>query len=193
MSGCIGLVVCVGASHLVNFVPPPLSQWHLPCAHNPVGTAFIQHDRTSLLFFAPLFSLLPQSPDWSVLLSLHPLRFCPSYFCSLLSFSPHLCFPVCSRAGQCDAGSRAAPHLEIVLGWSQRRGERNGWGVYKWEKMNRWGHYSVRRQQIWYLMIMKVFININSKMFLLSIHNMYKTSWRIKIWFLLPQHECSVI
>lgn len=122
--------VCVSVSHLVNLVPPhppavrvaPSVTLH--CARCPVGTAFIQHDRTSLCSSFPLIPLPFTSVTPFVLIdrSFHPLHVYPSYSCSffflLPSIHPFLSVTLCghSSAKQCLVGSRAMPHQQIVSG-----------------------------------------------------------------------------
>lgn len=89
------LCVSVCNSHLVNFVPlhPPAvtvaPSVTLHCARCPVGTAFIQHDRTSLCASFPLIVTL----FYLVLLILsssscfypHIATLCSLFFCCLQS------------------------------------------------------------------------------------------------------------
>lgn len=85
-------------------------------AHCPVGTAFIQHDRTSLLCFSPRFSLLPLSHSYLIDLCFHlfilfiSILHIPALeFFFLSSVHPFISVTLCghSSAKQSDMGSRA--------------------------------------------------------------------------------------
>lgn len=121
------LCVSVCNSHLVNFVPlhPPAvtvaPSVTLHCACCPVGTAFIQHDRTSLCSSFPLivtlFYLVLLILSSSSCLYPHIATLCSLYFL-LPSIHPFLFVALsgyCS-AKHCLVGRRTLLHQQIVLG-----------------------------------------------------------------------------